>query len=142
MDEGSWEQRVYSTRSGLANDEKSDKILEIDIGKPHITPKMRNLFQSSLYPSASDPKSYSFTTSKDSTSPSSYEVLSLCPKNYTDDVEETSFCTAANSPQFYSASSKGSSSMRGPFTPIRSDASRSCLSGYSYYPSYMSNVLH
>lgn len=144
MDEESWEQRVYSSRSGLADEGKSNKIYEIDTEKSHITPKRRNLFQSSLYPSTSDPNSHSFTTSKDSTihqtipSPSSCEIQSFSPLKFTDEVEEPSFCTAENSPQFYSASSKGGSSMRGPFTPSRSDTSRSCLSGYSDFPNYMS----
>lgn len=143
MDEGSWD-RVYSTKSGLMDEGKSDKILEIDTGKFHVTPKRRNLFQSSLYPSASDPNSHSFTTSKDSAlhqamlSPSSGEVQSITPLKYTNDVDEDSFCTAETSPRFIS--SKGGSFTRsGPFTPTRSDASRSCLSGYSdYYPNYMS----
>lgn len=143
MDDGSWD-RVYSTRSGSMDEGKSDKILEIDTGKFHGTAKRRNLFHSSLYPSASDPNSHSFTTSKDSTfhqailSPSSGEVQSLTPYKYTNDVDEDSFCTAETSPRFLS--SKGASFTKsGPFTPTRSDASKSCLSGYSdYYPNYMS----
>ncbi|WOG81221.1 hypothetical protein DCAR_0100366 [Daucus carota subsp. sativus] len=143
MDEGSWD-RVYSTRSGSMDEGKSDKILEIDTGKYHVTPKRRSLFQSSLYPAASDPNSHSFTTSKDSIfhqailSPSSGEVQSLTPLKYTNDVDEDSFCTAETSPRFLS-SKGGSFTKSGPFTPSRSDASRSCLSGYSdYYPNYMS----
>lgn len=135
MDEESWEQRVYSSRSVLADEGKSNKIYEIDTEKSHITPKRRSLFQSTLYPSASDPNSHSFTTSKDSTihqtipSPSSCEIQSFSPLEFRDEVEE----------QFYSASSKGGSSMRGPLTPSRrSDTSRSCLSGYSDFPNYMS----
>ncbi|KAK1353315.1 Protein IQ-DOMAIN like [Heracleum sosnowskyi] len=143
MDEGSWD-RVYPTRSGSMDEGKSDKILEIDTGKFLVTPKKRNLFHSSLYPSASDPNSHSFATSKDSTfhqailSPSSGEVQSLTPYNYTNDVDEDSFCTAETSPRFLS-SKGGSFTKSGPFTPTRSDASKSCLSGYSdYYPNYMS----
>lgn len=128
-DEGSWQQSIYSTRSGLSDGAKSDKILEIDNGKPYITPKRRNLSQSSPYASASE------------LNQSSYEVHSSRLKSYRDDIEGTPFCTAENSPEIYSVSSKGGSSMRGgAYTPIRSDeASRSCcLSTYSYYPSYMS----
>lgn len=138
MDERSGNLRSSSVRNPATDDEKSDRILEIDTGKPHITPKRRNLFHSS------DQYSHSFTTSKDSTthytlpSPSSYEVQSLTPlKLSNNDVEEASFCTANNSPQFYSASSKGASSRRSPFTPSKSDGSRSFLSGYSDYPNYM-----
>ncbi|KAK3027545.1 hypothetical protein RJ639_042314 [Escallonia herrerae] len=116
------------------DDEKSDKILEIDTGKPQFAPK-RAL--------ASDQNSQSFTTSKDSTvyqavpSPSSCEVQLLSPLKLTQDVEDTAFCTGDSSPQFYCASSKGGS-MRGAFTPTQSDGSRSYLSGYSDYPNYMS----
>lgn len=122
-------------------DEKSDKILEIDNGgnKFNFTSKRRGLFQSS------EQNSHSFTTSKDSTahqtvpSPSSYEVQSLSPLKFHHEIEESSFCTADNSPQFYSASSRGGSSKLGPFTPT-SDGSRSFLSGYSDHPSYMANT--
>ncbi|KAF2313241.1 hypothetical protein GH714_009941 [Hevea brasiliensis] len=87
---------------------------------------------------------YSFTTSKDSMthqtvpSPSSGEIQSFSPLKFTHEDEEA-FCTAENSPQFYSASSRGGSSRRSPFTPSKSDGSASFLSGYSgYYPNYMS----
>ncbi|KAK6117096.1 hypothetical protein DH2020_049141 [Rehmannia glutinosa] len=82
MSERSWEHGSF-TRIIPSDDEISDKILEIDTGKPHVTPK------------------------------------------------------PDNSPQFYSASSNGGSSKTGPFTPTKSDGSRSCLSGYSDHPNYM-----
>lgn len=137
------DQRVSSTRASLVDDEKSDKILEIDTGKPRITSKRRNLFHSS----SSDPYSHSFTTSKDSRthltvpSPSSGEVQSFSPLKFAYEVEEV-FCTAENSPQLYSASSRGGGGggKRSPFTPTKSDGSRSFLSGYSDYPNYMSNT--
>ncbi|KAL2547354.1 IQ-domain 22 [Forsythia ovata] len=113
----------YSTRTGRLDDERSDKILEVDNEKPYIMPKRRNLFHSSHLSLGSDQISHSFSISKDSTahlSPSYSEVQS--PMKFTHDVEETSFCTADN---------------RGPFTPTKSDGSRSCLSGYSDLPNYM-----
>uniref|UniRef100_A0A5B7AJN2 DUF4005 domain-containing protein n=1 Tax=Davidia involucrata TaxID=16924 RepID=A0A5B7AJN2_DAVIN len=136
MDEGSRrDQGGSSLETGPADDERIDKILEIDTGKPHFTPKCR------YHALASDQNNHSFTTSKDSAatrqtvpSPSSCEVQSL---KFTEDVEESSFCTADNSPQFYSASSRGGSSKRGPFTPTKSDGTRSYLSGYSDHPNYM-----
>ncbi|PON58353.1 IQ motif, EF-hand binding site [Parasponia andersonii] len=144
-DERSGDLRSSSVRNpATTNDEKSDRVLEIDNGKPHVTIKRRNLFHSS------DLNSHSFTTSKDSTShltvpsPSSYEVVqsltTLKLQNNDNDIEENSFCTANNSPQFYSAASSrgGGSSRRSPFTPTKSDGSRSFLSGYSDYPNYMS----
>ncbi|XWS55771.1 hypothetical protein CRYUN_Cryun09bG0029300 [Craigia yunnanensis] len=70
-------------------------------------------------------------------SPSSGEVQSLSPLKFSPEVEESPLCNADNSPQFYSASSKGGSSKRSPFTPAKSDGSRSYLSGYSDHPNYM-----
>ncbi|XP_006358875.1 protein IQ-DOMAIN 14 [Solanum tuberosum] len=133
-----------SARTSSIDDEKSDKILEIDTGKPHVTPKQRNLFHSSHLSLNSDQYSYSLTTSKESTahqtvpSPSSCGNQPLSPLKFNEDLDEACFCTADNSPQFYSASSKGGSSKRGPFTPTKSDGSRSYMSGYSDHPSYMS----
>lgn len=134
---------VLSTRIGM-EDEKTDKILEIDTGKPHFIPRRRNLFHSThLSVMASDQYSHSFTTSKDSTahqtvpSPSSCEVQSLSPLKFCAELEDGSYCTAENSPQFYSASSRGGASKRSPFSPTRSSGSQSYLSEYSDFPSYM-----
>ncbi|CAK9173070.1 unnamed protein product [Ilex paraguariensis] len=151
--EGSCEQRGLFSRTGSirVDDEKGDKIVEIDTGKPHFLPKGRNVCQSSChYSLGSDQNSRSFTTSIESTahqtalSPSSCEVQSLSPLKFTQDVEESLFCTADNSPQFYSASSKGGggggSKRGGPFTPTQSEGSRSCLNGYSDHPNYMATT--
>lgn len=141
-DERSSDQRGCSTRTGATDCEKSDKILEIDSGKPHFT-KRKNLFNSSHHVMASDQYSHSFTTSKDSTthhtvpSPSSFEVQSLSPLKFSREVEEGAFFTADNSPQVFSASSRGGGSKRSPFTPTKSDGSTSFLSGYSDHPNYM-----
>ncbi|ONI06971.1 hypothetical protein PRUPE_5G092600 [Prunus persica] len=135
--------RNISRSYGTTDDEKNDRVLEIDTGKPYIATKRRNLFHSTHLALASDQYSHSFTTSKDSTShqtlpsPSSCEVQSLTPLKFSREVEEDSFCTANSSPQFYSTSSRGGNSKRSPFTPTRSDGSKSYLSGYSDYPSYM-----
>ncbi|KAF4367807.1 hypothetical protein CsatB_003869 [Cannabis sativa] len=145
-DERSGDLRSYSVRNSVTtDDERSDRVVEIDNGKPYTTIKRRNLF--------SDQNSHSFTTSKDSTShftvpsPSSYEVvqclnpLKLQNDNNNMEEEESSFCTANNSPQFYSATSSkggGISSRKSLFTPTKSDGSRSFLNGYSDYPNYMS----
>ncbi|KAL6986187.1 IQ-domain [Sarracenia purpurea var. burkii] len=66
------------------------------------------------------------TTHQTVPSPSSCEVHSLCPLKFTQEVD------CDNSPQFYSASSRG-----GPFTPAKSDGSKSYLSAYSDHPNYM-----
>ncbi|XP_059276107.1 protein IQ-DOMAIN 22 isoform X2 [Lycium ferocissimum] len=126
-----------SARTSSIDDEKScDKILEIDTGRPYATPKQRNLFHSSHLSLNSEQYSYSLTTSKESTAHQTVPSPSSCGNH--EDLDEACFCTADNSPQFYSASSKGGSSKRGPFTPTKSDGSRSCLSGYSDHPNYMS----
>ncbi|XWS61821.1 hypothetical protein CRYUN_Cryun07bG0158200 [Craigia yunnanensis] len=142
IDEQSWDQRAHSTRIGPMDDEKNDKILEVDTGKPRFTSKRRNLFHSTRLALNSDLCSCSFTNSKDShqsaPSPSSGEVQSLSPLKFSHEVEESPFCAADDSPQFYSASSKGGSFKRSPFTPAKSDGSRSYLSGYSDHRNYMS----
>ncbi|XVF51543.1 hypothetical protein PTKIN_Ptkin04bG0193100 [Pterospermum kingtungense] len=141
--EQSWGHRVHSTRTGPTDDDgKKEKILEVDTVKPRFTSKRRNLFHSTHLALDSDLYSCSFTNSKDShhtaASPSSGEVQSLSPYKLFHEVDESPYCSADESPQFYSASSRGGSSRRSPFTPAKSDGSRSCLSGYSDNPSYMS----
>ncbi|TYI91168.1 hypothetical protein E1A91_D03G173000v1 [Gossypium mustelinum] len=143
VDEQTWE---HSTRIGPNDDEKNDKILEVDTGKPNFISKRRNLFHSTHLSLNSDLYSCSFTNSRDShqtaPSPSSGEVQSLTPLmlSHSEAIQESPFCGAVddNSPQFYSASSKGASSKRSPFTPAKSDGTRSYLSGYSDHPNYMS----
>ncbi|KHG04847.1 Protein IQ-DOMAIN 31 -like protein [Gossypium arboreum] len=140
IDDQSWDQRGHSTRIGHTDDEKNDKILEVDIGKPRFTSKRRNLFHSTHLALNSDLYGCSFTNSRDShqTAPTPLsEVQSLNLLKFPHEVEESPFCTADNSPDFHSASSKGGSSMRSPFTPAKSDGSRSYLSGYSDHPNYM-----
>ncbi|XP_052490908.1 protein IQ-DOMAIN 22 isoform X2 [Gossypium raimondii] len=140
IDVRSWDQRGHSTRIGHMVDEKNDKILEVDIGKPRFTSKLRNLFRSTHLALNSDLYSCSFTNSRDShqTAPTPlFEAQSLNPLTFPHEVEESPFCTVDNSPNFHSASSKGGSSMRSPFTPAKSDGSRSYLSGYSDHPNYM-----
>lgn len=115
--------QVYSTRTGRRDDERSNKTLEVDNEKPYITPKCRNLFHSSHLSIGSDQICHSFSTSKDSIShlnPSYSEGQS--PLKFSLDVDETSMDAADNG---------------GPFTPTKSDGSRSCLSGYSDLPNYM-----
>lgn len=110
------------------DDETSVRILEIDSGKPHITSKRRNLFHSTSQVLVPDHYySQILTPTKDSTSYQSGQTQS--PSSC--EVHE-------NSPQLLSTSSKDDGSYkRSPFTPTKSDGSRSYLSGYSDYPSYM-----
>ncbi|KAI3468784.1 hypothetical protein Pfo_025447 [Paulownia fortunei] len=130
------------TRTLPTDDDRNDKILEVDTGNSHVASKHRSLFYSSHLSMGSDQNCQSFSTSKDSTahqsvlSPSG-EVQSFSPLKFAVDADESAFCTAENSPTFYSASSRGCSSKRGAFTPTKSDGSRSCLSGYPDHPNYM-----
>ncbi|KAK4741208.1 hypothetical protein SAY87_024796 [Trapa incisa] len=118
IDERLWDQgHGYSTRI-RPEEEYIDKILQVDMMKPVYSTRRKNLLPS-------NPCS------------SSGEVQSLCPLEFSHEVEESSVCTAATtSPQYYSASSRGGS--RGSsFTPTKSSGSRSFLSGYSDHPNYM-----
>ncbi|KAJ9555116.1 hypothetical protein OSB04_009730 [Centaurea solstitialis] len=122
-------------------DERNEKILEMDTTKPHTPqqPRRRNLFQA-------DHIGYSHSQSLTTSRGSSIPPLGLSPSNSCEInslttpflEEETCFYTTQNSPPLYSIPFKGTSSMRvGPFTPAKSDSSRSCLSGYSDHPNYM-----
>ncbi|XP_021754141.1 protein IQ-DOMAIN 14-like [Chenopodium quinoa] len=139
-----WDSRATaSSRTCLTDDDRADKILEIDTGKPHYTFRRRSLFESSHSGLlTSEQLSHSQTTSKDSTthhtvqSPVSCEVVQslkplLLPQDFIE--EKNSYCTAENSPQYCSAASQGGNSSR-TFTPTKSDG---CFSGYSDCPSYM-----
>ncbi|KAL1547595.1 Protein of unknown function (DUF4005) [Salvia divinorum] len=113
-----------SRRSWEQGDDRSDKILEVDTGNIHM--KRRSLFCSSHLSLGSEQNFPSYTTSKESTarqsirSLSSGEVQSPSPLKVAEE-------DAVESPTFYSASSRS-----------RSDGTRSCLSGYSDHPNYMS----
>ncbi|KAK7308993.1 hypothetical protein RJT34_05380 [Clitoria ternatea] len=130
IDEQSGNQRKSWTRTWGMDEESCVRILEIDSGKPHITPKLKN----PLY-STKDSTSYQSGQSACSCEVQSYSYSPM----KTNEVEESSlFCGGDNSPQTLSASSsKDDCSKRSPFTPTRSDGSRSYASACSDYPSYM-----
>ncbi|XP_043717341.1 protein IQ-DOMAIN 22-like [Telopea speciosissima] len=147
MDERSWDHRRETpVKTMPIDDEKSDKILEIDTGKPHLNSKRRNnLCHSSKYATTSDRNSHSFTTldspSGDSTtaqlsarSLAFGEVQSLRRFELNHEGDDTSFCTAENNPHYFSAISRPSSAK------TKSECSRSFFIGYSDYPNYMSNT--
>lgn len=134
VDEKSWNRQRSSVRT-CVHDDRNVRTMEMDSGKPHSTPKRRprNLFQSSNA-LASDYYSQSLTTTKDSTTHHSGPTDSC-------EVEQSysplKVHEAEDSPQYFSASSRDGGSKRCPFTPTRSDGSKSYLSGYSEYPNYM-----
>uniref|UniRef100_A0A1D1YV22 Protein IQ-DOMAIN 32 n=1 Tax=Anthurium amnicola TaxID=1678845 RepID=A0A1D1YV22_9ARAE len=148
MEERYWDTREASWRAGVAtDDEKNDKILEVDPGKPHLSCKRRpNHHSYSTLPS--DLNSRSFATvhnspSKDSAvpfsipSPSSVDMQQqpLSPLMFAPEAGE-----ASESPQLHSASSRPGIGRRGPFTPAKSECSGSFFSAYSDHPNYMANT--
>ncbi|KAL4283287.1 hypothetical protein GQ457_16G026250 [Hibiscus cannabinus] len=133
IDEQVWDKGLhYSTRAALVDDEILDVV---DSSEPHFTIEGRNLFHSSHLALHSDLcNSCGLATSRDThrthPSTSSGEVQSLrIPLKFSHEVD--------NSPQFYSASPLAGTSKRSPFTPAKSDGSRSYQSGYSDHPNYM-----
>ncbi|KAK9048453.1 hypothetical protein SSX86_032583 [Deinandra increscens subsp. villosa] len=135
---------VKHSHSSILKSNSSKRYDEIDTAKSHV--RRGNLFQLD-HVGYGPSQSQSFTTSRGSTvhqlglSPSgSYEVTSLTAplKYFGHDIEEhVSFSTTQNSPSFYAISSKNGSMRVSPFTPAKSDSSRSCLSGSSDHPNYM-----
>nr|POE69426.1 hypothetical protein CFP56_08678 [Quercus suber] len=155
MEESLWNnRRDISLRNGHADDEKCDKILEVDTWKPHLnSQESKRTFQTSPNVFASDYNKESFMTynspSKHSTkapnpipsqaTPSSGGVLSF--GSFKLGRDETASRTADNSPQVHSLSSRpGSSARRGPFTPTRSEYAWGYFGGYSGHPNYMANT--
>lgn len=140
------------------DDEKNAKILEVDNGKPgRYVSKRRgggggshHHHQSPCSTMTSEQNSRSYATmpespSKDSTtaqqsvpSPPSVGMAgeALSPLRMPMDIADL-----CDSPQFFSATSRpGSSRRAGPFTPTKSECSRSLFGGYSDYPNYMANT--
>ncbi|KAI5417315.1 hypothetical protein KIW84_042064, partial [Lathyrus oleraceus] len=135
IDEQSWNRVKSLIRSYSRSDEKNERIVEIDSGKQHIISKRRNLFHS-----ISDTDHYYYsqnlTPTKESKSHQSSQSQSCEVQSYYNPLKLSE--VEENSPQFLSsATSKEDGYKRSPFTPTKSDGSRSSLRGYSDYPSYM-----
>ncbi|KAL0285983.1 UNVERIFIED_CONTAM: hypothetical protein Sangu_2754800 [Sesamum angustifolium] len=104
--ERSWEQGSF-TRIVPMDDERTDKILEVDTGKSHVTPKCRSIFHSSHLSHSSDQYSQSFCTSNDSTarqttalSPLSGLGFRVSSTPWTDLVKLRLSCSSAVMPCF------------------------------------------
>lgn len=144
-DDPTWDLHgATSARTHVTDEDRADKILEVDtVGRPHFTNlRRKHPFDQSFHSGllTVDHHSYTTTTSKDSNPGSCEVVQSLNPLKLNQQIDDDNgllYCTAENSPQCYSATSQGGSSRRGPFTPTKSDGSRSFLSGFSDCPSYM-----
>ncbi|ESW30462.1 hypothetical protein PHAVU_002G154900 [Phaseolus vulgaris] len=117
----SWHQRRSWSRGCSLDEERCFRMLENDSVKPQMTTsKGRNQFYSPSHGLVCEVESYS-------------------PLKMKEEVEENSWCGGENSPRTLSASSRNGGSKRSPFTPSKSDGSKSHGSGYSEpeYPSYM-----
>ncbi|XP_020697909.1 protein IQ-DOMAIN 1 [Dendrobium catenatum] len=136
--------------SKAMDDEKNAKILEVDTGKPQSNSKRlasHNHLHSSYSNMNSDHIGRNSSTaqdllSKDSTT-SQISVPSPSPVNRHQPMSPMlrfPVLDLGESPQFYSATSRPASLRRGPFTPAKSECSRSLFNGYTDYPNYMANT--
>ncbi|CAL9075642.1 unnamed protein product [Musa acuminata var. zebrina] len=147
-----WDSRESVKKAGHGasmDDDKNAKILEVDPGKPQFHHKRRNTHNhSSCSTLTSDQNSHSFVTVPDSPSVESTAAQHFVPSSSSVEMQQSvghlrypfEAGEYGESPQFYSASSRPGSSRKGPFTPSKSDCSRSLFSGYSDYPNYMANT--
>ncbi|WJX71416.1 Protein of unknown function (DUF4005) [Trifolium repens] len=144
MEENSWNQTGdASSKKVQFDDEKSDKILEIDTWKPNLTSHHSTSTSFQHHYSSCDYNSENFmvheSPSKRLSKPHNPSLSSM--KHHKGKEEVASSRTAENSPQAFSASSRIESvSRRGPFTPTKSESSWGFFNGYSGYPSYMANT--
>ncbi|XP_061374540.1 protein IQ-DOMAIN 23-like [Gastrolobium bilobum] len=140
-----------SLKNGHPNDDKGDKILEVDTWKPHLnTHHSSSSFQTAHHYLSSDYNNENFMAYKSPSKRSSKvqnpclssrEVLPLGSLKFYKGKEEVVSRTVENSPQAFSASSRlGSGGRRGPFTPTKSECSWGFFSGYSGHPNYMANT--
>ncbi|XP_050224860.1 protein IQ-DOMAIN 23 [Mercurialis annua] len=142
-------------RKRHADDERSDKILEVDTWMPRMkSQQSTGIFQMPEHILASDYSNQRFAAfespSKSSTKAtnhmptvSSEEFSSLSSLKFPVGKDEAVSRTVENSPHVCSPSSRsraGSSGRRGTFTPTRSECSWGFFNGYSGYPSYMANT--
>ncbi|RDX62881.1 Protein IQ-DOMAIN 14, partial [Mucuna pruriens] len=132
-------------KNGRPDDDKSDKILEVDTWRPHFK-SHAHYYLSSDYNNENENLMTHESPSKRSTKPlnqsfSSREVLNLGSLKFHKGKEEATSRTADNSPQAFSATSvNASGARRGPFTPTMSECSWGFFSGYSGHPNYMANT--
>ncbi|XP_011048685.1 PREDICTED: protein IQ-DOMAIN 14-like [Populus euphratica] len=151
MEESLWNDHGSNPlRNRHADDEKSDKILEVDTWKPHVRSQQSNrTFQTSQYALASDHNNQSFMTFDSPSKKTPNPMLSVPSGEIFHSLklplgnDEAISRTAENSPRLFSATSRpGSSGRKGGahFTPTRSECSWGFFNGYPGYPNYMSNT--
>lgn len=155
MEECTWNDQNGSCLNNVSrDDEKSIKILEIDTWKPHYNPRQsEKIFQASQGFRAWNDNGQQTDAAfnpicglatkleKPNPSVSSGEAPNLRSLKFHPPEEQVLAWTVDNSPCLRSASSRpGSSSRRGPFTPTKSECSRSVYGDYLSSPSYMANT--
>lgn len=123
MDNTSW-----SSRQCRPDDERSDKILEVDTWKPRLNASPSNKSTYDSYSTPSKPWN-------PSTRHGFREILPLGSMIHRE--AEKTLSTADNTPRVHSPASRpGSSYKQSPFT----EYSRSVFGDYPSYPNYMSNT--
>ncbi|KAL9225296.1 hypothetical protein vseg_001240 [Gypsophila vaccaria] len=136
-------------KTARADDEKNDKILEIDSWKPKSKPRSRSQtnLQTLRHISAQDYYNHSFAASdylaryspidlhKPNVDPCAEDNASLKSLHYPSETYTTVDC---NSPQ----ASRTGNMRRSPKTPSRDECTRSYLNGFATFasPSYMANT--
>ncbi|KAL0299490.1 UNVERIFIED_CONTAM: protein IQ-DOMAIN 14 [Sesamum radiatum] len=144
----------YAWNNHRQDDERSDKILEIDTWKPRQTTRRTDkTFSTSQHLSAGNyaGREHSNTSSfsrlsaklqKPNPSTSSEEVSSVISPSFPPEQDQVVVVrTAENSPSVHSsASSRPANNPRRPFTPTRSECSRSLFGDYLSHPNYMTNT--
>jgi len=140
-----------SMKLSRADEEKSDKILEVDSWKPCSRPRSRTLtMPASQRISAQDYYNHSFAASdylaryspndvhKQTGSPFAEDVASLKSLHFPLETYNTG--DQGSPSQAFSADSRTESRRRSPMTPMRDECSRSFLINGCMSPSYMANT--
>lgn len=152
MEESAWNSHQMETFKNVhLDDGKSDKILEIDTWKPrHGHTQSNKSFQAPQYFPGWKEQGQGTTTVFDPMSGVSAKYLKPNPSISSEEITSLNFPYQEDqqlpwatdySPRVHSATSRpGSSSRRGPFTPTRSECSRSLFGDYAAHPNYMANT--
>ncbi|CAL0303408.1 unnamed protein product [Lupinus luteus] len=138
-EESEWDQtRDPPLKNMHQDDEKSDKILEVDTWKPHLNTHHGSCSSFQIpHPYIASDYNNENIMAYDSPSKRSSEALNPSLSS----IKEVASRISENSPQSFSVSSRlGSGARRGPFTPTKSEFSWGFLSGYSSHPNYMANT--
>lgn len=139
------EQYAWNNTSRGDDDERSDKILEVDTWKPRRTARRSDrAFSARNEPGKEFSKTSSFsrlTAKLEKPNPSICSEDQLSSITLQKEVDQVAVWTAESSPRAHSASSRPTSNLRGMmFTPSRSECSRSLYGDYLSHPSYMANT--